>query len=246
MSQILERLKNLQNNTQLKKPKAVFLKFYNSKGFKSKYSKGLMIAFVSLIGFTGMVKSGVALYGYFKTEPKKVQVVERLPIEIKRAENTKALNLFKSSKYLKAIGVWEKLVKKYPNLTDAYANIGIAYKKINDLDSARTNLERAVKLGPKNGPAYNNLAMVYFAQKRYKLSEESFKKAITHWPEGAEPILNLSTFYEKLKRYGLAIEYYKKYNTHPNANPSVVGKVKIRMPRLHSILVRHEHRRGRY
>lgn len=97
---------------------------------------------------------------------------ERLYTEIlkKNPNEGNVLNLLGTLKNdnnqpLEAVFYLKKAVQLYPNFFDAYFNLGLAYKNINEFDKALDTYEKALKLKPNDSSVYFNIANIYESKK---------------------------------------------------------------------------------
>jgi tetratricopeptide (TPR) repeat protein len=106
------------------------------------------------------------------------------------------------------------------NFIDAYDNLGLAYRKLGELDSALLYYKISQHLFPKGEAVIMNLGVLYKVKKDYPQSEFYFKKLInlnTQNPEGyyglTNTYLNWEKFDKALENSFLAEKYYKIANS---------------------------------
>jgi len=103
----------------------------------------------------------------------------------------------------------KKALAIYVDNTDAQAEIGAAYFRKNQIDSAEWHLKRALTLNPKQSNAAANLGTLYLNQKRWgdalayyqKTTRLNFRNAVAQFNGGV-------CFYQ-LAQYDSAIKYFK-------------------------------------
>ena len=82
-----------------------------------------------------------------------------------------------------------------PGDVDAIFNLGVAFYKNNDPDSAKKYFLKIVGVNPANGQAHNLLANIYYRQKNYT---EAYNHAILAKQCGINVDNNLITFLTSL------------------------------------------------
>lgn len=75
----------------------------------------------------------------------------------------KGLTLAREQQTSQAIALFEKLTHDYPDMAEAWNNLGVLYARRGRLESAKHALEKAVSIDAKYGPAQENLGDVYVA-----------------------------------------------------------------------------------
>jgi serine/threonine protein kinase/Flp pilus assembly protein TadD len=90
-----------------------------------------------------------------------------------------ALNLTASSNFSGAVEKYRKLVSTASDddKTYAYVDLGRAYERNEDLETARQNYSEAIKLWPQNAAAYLRLGALHVRQQQFSLAQEAFDKA---------------------------------------------------------------------
>ena len=76
-----------------------------------------------------------------------------------------------------AIRQFNEIVAKVPTCSDCYYNLGVAYAKKQQFDTAETSFKKAIELAPNSGDAFTGLANVYNATKRFDLAQQASAKA---------------------------------------------------------------------
>jgi len=77
-----------------------------------------------------------------------------------------------------AIRYYQAALKKDPGSAKLYNKIGLAELRLNHLDAAEANFEKATKLDSKNDHAFNNMGTVAFVRKNYSKAAKYYKKAL--------------------------------------------------------------------
>ena len=100
-----------------------------------------------------------------------------------------------------------------PNFTDAYVNLGVAYRTLGQLDLAIESYTMVIMLEP-NSPesyeAYNNRGLVYLDKGDFDLAIQDFERAIKLRPEFVHGYVNRAAAYLWENKGYLAIEDYTK------------------------------------
>ena len=98
-------------------------------------------------------------------------------------------------KYDSGISDFKKYLEHMPGDVDAIFNLGVAFYKNNDPDSAKKYFLKIVGVNPANGQAHNLLANIYYRQKNYT---EAYNHAILAKQCGINVDNNLITFLTSL------------------------------------------------
>ncbi len=105
----------------------------------------------------------------------------------------------------RGISELKKSVEIYPGFSDAFTQLGVAYYKLNKIDSAMFNYQKALALNPNNATVHNNIGTIYFAQQQFDQALNAFKKAIELDPRYAEAYANLGSAYGMMQQYDNAL-----------------------------------------
>jgi Flp pilus assembly protein TadD len=96
-----------------------------------------------------------------------------------RADFGAALHLFEQKEYERAIDRLLEVTEAAPQLAAAHINLGIAYRQLEDWESAEASIERALELSPRHPVAHNELGMVRRRQGRFEEARASYEQALT-------------------------------------------------------------------
>jgi len=99
-----------------------------------------------------------------------------------------------------------------PDLTSAHLNLGIAYRRINDLERAEASLKKALELNPRHPVARNELGIVYRQTGRFAEARQSYEQALAHYPSFHFARRNLAILCDLyLSDVSCALEQYGLY-----------------------------------
>jgi len=87
--------------------------------------------------------------------------------------------------YPKAIELFQKAIQLNPYDYKAYARIGVAYRKNNNIEEAKNSHKKAIEINPDSRIAYNNLGFLYLLEKDIESAIKNFKQAIRVDPDSA-------------------------------------------------------------
>lgn len=103
-----------------------------------------------------------------------------------------------------------KALKQDAGFVEAYDNLGIIYRKTNQLDKAIESYTKSIDLYPKGTTAHQNLATVYRLQKKYEKAIEEYNQIIKIDSKNPEGYFGLANTYIHLSKFDTAIENAKK------------------------------------
>lgn len=115
---------------------------------------------------------------------KKDQPVSK-PIEPKVNTNAElaatlhqeGIKLYEEGKYQEAINAWLKENELTPNKANVHNNIGMAYRKLKDLETAMKYHKKALEIDPNYGHAHYDMGLAYYDLKKYEEAASAFQKA---------------------------------------------------------------------
>jgi len=123
------------------------------------------------------------------------------------AEGTK---LFNQSRYQDAVTVWLKQFSLDPNNANIANNIGIAYRRLGQHDTAIEFYKRAIELDPQFGHAYYSLGLAHYDRNEYEEAKNAFLGAVRLNYRTGVSYYNLGLAYHGLKDYLNAEASYLK------------------------------------
>jgi tetratricopeptide (TPR) repeat protein len=95
-----------------------------------------------------------------------------------RGDFEAALGFFEQEEYEQGIERMLEVTEAAPQLASAHINLGIAYRLVEDWESAEASIERALELNPRHPVAHNELGMVLRRQGRFEEARSSYEKAL--------------------------------------------------------------------
>ncbi len=107
----------------------------------------------------------------------------------------------------RGISELKRSIEIYPGFSDAFTQLGVAYYKLNNLDSAMIYYKQALVLNPNFATIHNNIGTVYFARQQYNEALQAFVKATQLDPRYAEAFANAGSAYGMLKQYDNALSF---------------------------------------
>ncbi len=99
-----------------------------------------------------------------------------------RAEYGSAVDLLEQGKHEQGIELLQRITEEAPELSAPRIDLGIAFHRIGDLESAETNLQKALELNPNHPIVHNELGIVYRKTGRFAEARSSYEKALAVYP----------------------------------------------------------------
>ena len=112
--------------------------------------------------------------------------------------------------YHDAIKCYDEAIRLNPNYFDAYYNLGLTYRKLNDLKQAIAEYTKAIKLNLNFTYAYINRGNAYDDLGEHYRAISDYDKAIQIDPNVAGAYYNRGLAYHNLKNFKQAIQDYSK------------------------------------
>ena len=98
---------------------------------------------------------------------------------------------------------------KQPNNPDLLNQRALIHFKRNELNQARSTLQKGIRSAPKNGSLHNNLGFIYLIIEDDRRAQSEFELAITYSEQPAIPHCNLGTLYLAMNKLDLAIKAFE-------------------------------------
>ena len=127
-----------------------------------------------------------------------------------KLEIQKAINLYKSQKFLEAELFSKKLVKANPKVAFLYNLLGLVLAGQGKNDEAIKYYNDGINIEPNYAMIYNNLGAVYNSKKDYLKAESYYNKSIKLNDKLPETQNNLGNLYVTINKHKEAISSYKK------------------------------------
>ncbi len=90
---------------------------------------------------------------------------------------------YMQKKYEKAVSVFKRIVRKYPQNIEAFYNLGNSYFRLNEWEEARNAYEEACRLDPTFLDAIENLGVIHANQKNFKKAVDVWKRLLEYDPK---------------------------------------------------------------
>ena len=102
-----------------------------------------------------------------------------------QAQYDKAVRLHNQGKVHKAIQLYRKVLKSFPNLDGVHTNLGMALYQLGKFENAMRSLDKAIKINPTNLDAYRNRAATLMAMGRLDEAEKEYATLVKTQPDNA-------------------------------------------------------------
>jgi tetratricopeptide (TPR) repeat protein len=135
-----------------------------------------------------------------------------------QAELDAAIVLVKAGQHEQAAEAFKKLAAALPDNPIPPINLAMAYKKLNKLDLAETQLKAALTIEEDNPVAGNELALLYRVTGRFAEARALYEKTLAKYPHFSMAHKNLGVLCDLyLRDYACAVQHYKAYaSSAPN------------------------------
>jgi len=115
------------------------------------------------------------------------------------------VELLKKEKYAECIPFFEKAVSLDPEFAFAWDNLGICYRRTDQLDKAEKAYKESIRVDPAGKTPLQNLAVVYQLQKKDDEAIATYKEIVKYYPDDPEVY------------YGIGMVYYNNKKDWENA-----------------------------
>jgi tetratricopeptide (TPR) repeat protein len=100
-----------------------------------------------------------------------------------RGDFEKAVELLQQERYEEGIARLVEITAREPALALAHLNLGIAYRRTDELTKAQSSLEKALALSPGHPAVLNELGIVHRRNGRFEEARRSYEAALERVPE---------------------------------------------------------------
>ena len=109
-----------------------------------------------------------------------------------------------------AIEEYKKYIKAFPKDANAYKNMGLVYKSLDDIDLALFNIEKAYTLDSSDNDIKKELALCYHQKQDYINALKFYNMALSNTPDNYELLANKALTLHAMNNYVAAIDLYKQ------------------------------------
>lgn len=150
--------------------------------------------------FAGIAAASIALGVYLRisSAPQRAQ-----------AQFEEAMKLMKPGYYEAAIAGFDRALKTWGGLAEAYVERGNADRALGRDDDALADFEKAADLNPGLYGAFSGMGMIYSARHDFRRAMEAYTKSIEAGPN-ADAYYDRGQMYESLGEHQKAIEDYDR------------------------------------
>ncbi len=101
--------------------------------------------------------------------------------------------------YTSALKNFETILEIQPNFAEAHYNLGIIFRRLNQIDKSLKHYRECIKINPKKFEAYNNLGNIYRSKHKIKLAIQMYLQCLE---------IN-SNYVIALQNFGICLQNYK-------------------------------------
>lgn len=133
----------------------------------------------------------------------------------------KGLILEEMGHWSEALQVYRQALRKYPNDSDIWANLGNVLRRMKDFSAAEDAYKRALAQNSDHLAARHNLADLMYTENRLSESLEEYRVLLSRHPEYAPSLYNLAIILEKQGEYAEAAGLYVRLLLKPDCPKGV-------------------------
>jgi tetratricopeptide (TPR) repeat protein len=147
-----------------------------------------------------------------------------------RGDFENAVRLLEQEQYDSGIALLLEVTEAAPDVTTAHIDLGIAYRRVNDLERAEASIKRALELNPRHPVAHNELGILHRRAGRFKKARKSYEKALEAYPDFHFARRNLAILCDVyLSDVNCALEHYELYTQAvPDDEAAAMWKTDLR------------------
>jgi len=122
--------------------------------------------------------------------------------------NALALSYKHIKEYNKAIEVFNKTIKIFPDIDFVYGNLGNLFFELGDHKKAKELQEKTLEINPNNIGAMNGIGLIVSNAGDDHGAIEFYKRALKVNPNDSNTHFNIATSYRKVEQFGKAAEHF--------------------------------------
>lgn len=131
----------------------------------------------------------------------------------------------RKNQFKESIAFFQKVLDKFPDDSECYNDMALAYAADDDLNMAQSCMQKAIEINPDNYYFYSNLALHLRQKGNYKEALNLFDKAISINPKDATLWINKGGIFGEMKQTEKARECFEKaLEIDPNSAAAHVDK----------------------
>lgn len=118
--------------------------------------------------------------------------------------------LFQAEDYSGAIAKWEEFLAANPDVYQVHQNIGVAYRRLGELDKAREHLDEVLEQDTDDVRAHTVMGEILVEQGETQAALPHFEHVVEASPDDPAVFYNIGEIYFEAGNSARAIEYYQQ------------------------------------